>query len=124
MGTGVVEVIAPRRHQIAGMVQVIEQVLIQVFVPHPAIEAFDKAVLHRFARRNVMPFNFAIFLPFQHRIGCQFRAVVLDHHAGVHAPVADSQTVHQFQQKLFADTVRTRLNITDDFPSSSADKLL
>jgi len=29
-------------------------VLVQTFVPEPAVEAFDPAVLHRFSRRNVV----------------------------------------------------------------------
>ena len=50
-----VEVGAPRHNQIAGMAQVIEQVLIQLFVSHTAIEAFDKTVLHWFVWRNPPP---------------------------------------------------------------------
>lgn len=47
----VIEVNAPCRHQIAGMTQAIEQVLVQAFITHPAIEAFDEAILHRIANR-------------------------------------------------------------------------
>ncbi len=41
MGPVVVKVLAPCRHQTAGMAQAVKQ----VFIPYPAIEAFDKAIL-------------------------------------------------------------------------------
>tara|TARA_R110000787_G_scaffold43856_1_gene107374 strand:+ start:331 stop:642 length:312 start_codon:yes stop_codon:yes gene_type:complete len=41
-----VKVVAPRCHQTAGMPQVVEQVLVQTFIPNPAVEAFHKPVLH------------------------------------------------------------------------------
>lgn len=63
-----VEVDAPCRHQIAGMAQVIEQVLIQAFISHPAVEAFHKPILHWLAGSDVVPVNLAVFLPFQDRI--------------------------------------------------------
>jgi len=50
----VVEVDAPCRHQIAGMAQVVEQMLVQTFISHPAIEAFHKPILHLFARCDVV----------------------------------------------------------------------
>ena len=59
-----VEVGAPCRDQLAGMAEVVEQVLIQAFVAHPAIEAFNKPVLHGLARCDVVPVNLAILLPF------------------------------------------------------------
>ena len=43
----VVEVGAPCRHQIAGIAQAVEQMFIQVFMPHSSVEAFDEAVLYR-----------------------------------------------------------------------------
>ena len=64
----VVEVCAPCRHQIAGMAQAVEQMLVQAFVAHAAIEAFHEPVLHRFARCDVVPVDLAIFLPFEDRI--------------------------------------------------------
>lgn len=64
----VVEVDAPCRDQNASMAEAIEQVLIQTFISHPAVEAFDEPILHRFAWRDVVPINLAVFLPFQDRI--------------------------------------------------------
>jgi len=41
-----VEVCAPCVDEIAGMVQVVEEVFVEAFVSHAAIEAFDKAILN------------------------------------------------------------------------------
>ena len=65
------------------MTEVVEQVFVQAFVTHPAVEAFDEPVLHWLAGRDVMPVNLAVLLPFQDRIGSQFGPIVADHHAGV-----------------------------------------
>ena len=62
-----IEVDAPCRHQIAGMVQVVEQMLVQALIPHPTVEAFHEPVLHRFSRRDGVPIDPADFLPFQNR---------------------------------------------------------
>lgn len=43
----------PSLDQVAGMGQVPEQGLVQKLVSHPAVEAFDESILHRFARRDV-----------------------------------------------------------------------
>ena len=52
-----VVVVAPCRDQRPGVAQVGKQVFIETLVPQAAIEAFDEAVLHRFSRRNVVPFD-------------------------------------------------------------------
>ena len=67
-----VEVVAPCRHQIAGMAQTVEKVLVQEFIAHAAIERLNKAVLHRLAWGDVVPLDLAVFLPFQDRITGQF----------------------------------------------------
>lgn len=59
----IVKVVAPRCDQIAGIPQVVEQVFVQTLIPHPAVEAFHKTVLHGFARRDVVPINLAVILP-------------------------------------------------------------
>jgi hypothetical protein len=61
----VVEVGTLCRHQIAGMVQGVEQVLIQGFIPHASIEAFDESILHWLAADDVVPVDLTIFLPLQ-----------------------------------------------------------
>lgn len=63
MGAVVVEVGPPRSDQIVGVTQAVEQVLVQTLIPHPAIDALDEPVLHWLARCDVVPINFAVFLP-------------------------------------------------------------
>ena len=84
MGTVSVVIVAPCGNQMAGMAQGIEQVLVQAFVAHPAIEAFHKTILHRLASRwkrafgttrDVMPLDLTIFLPLEDGIRCEFRPV-------------------------------------------------
>ena len=41
----VVEVDTPRSDQLAGMAEVVEQVLVQTFIAHSPVEAFHKSVL-------------------------------------------------------------------------------
>ena len=71
----VIVVVAPCGNQMAGMAQGREQVLVEAFVPEPSVEALDEAVLHRFTRRDVVPFHLAILLPFEHGIRREFGAV-------------------------------------------------
>ena len=58
-----VEVVTPSGNQIAGMAQAVEQVFIEAFVAHPAIEAFHEPILHWLARRDVVPVNLPVLLP-------------------------------------------------------------
>ena len=85
----VIVVVAPCRNQMAGMAQGWEQVLVQALVPQTAVEAFHEAVLHRLARRDVVPFDLAVLLPFEHGVRRQLGAVVADHHAGMLAHLGD-----------------------------------
>ena len=101
----VVEVDAPCRRQIAGMAQSVEEVLVQAFVPHPAIEGLHKAILHWFARRDVMPVNLPVLLPLQDRIRSQFGSVVADHHAGIASHLGDP-----IQLTGYADAGQGRIN--------------
>lgn len=84
-----VEVVAPCRHQIAGMAQAVEQVLVQQFVPHSTVEALNEAVLRGLAWRGVVPLHLPVLLPLQDGIGGQFGPVVADHHAGVAPNLGD-----------------------------------
>ena len=56
----VVVIVALCRNQMAGMAQVREQVLVEALVPQAVVEALHEAILHRLARRDVVPFNLAI----------------------------------------------------------------
>ena len=71
----VVVVVAPCRNQMAGMAQGWEQVFVQALIPQSSVEAFDQAVLHRFSRRDVVPFHLAILLPLEHGVRRQLGAV-------------------------------------------------
>ena len=85
----VVEARPPSGNEITGMAEVVEQVFVQAFVMHPAVEAFDKPVLLWLAGRDVMLVNLAIFLPLQDRIGSQFGPIVTDHPARVSTHLSD-----------------------------------
>lgn len=63
---------------------------VQAFLLHPPVEAFDHAVLHWLSPRDVLPVDLAGFLPLQHRVTGQFRAVVRDHHAGIATQLGDT----------------------------------
>ena len=69
-----------------GMREAEEQRLVQQFIAHPTIEALDIAVLHRPARRDVMPLHADLAAPCQHGIGGQLCAIVADDHARLAAP--------------------------------------
>lgn len=55
-----------------------EDVLVEAFVAHPAIEALDDAVLHGLSGRDVVPLDALLGRPAQHGIAGQLRAVVGD----------------------------------------------
>ena len=52
----------------ACLAEVREHVLVEALVPQAAIEAFHEAILHRFARRDVVPFDGMLLLPSQDSI--------------------------------------------------------
>ena len=45
--------------------EVAEQMLVEALVTKAAFEALDEAILHRFARRDVVPFDAMLLLPSQ-----------------------------------------------------------
>lgn len=53
-------------NDIPGMPIAAEQMFIEAFVSESSIKAFDKAILHRLAWCDVVPFNAAVLLPFEH----------------------------------------------------------
>jgi len=59
-----------------------EQRLVEAFIPQPAVETFDKPVLLRFHRCDIMSFNLHLIRPFQDGVGCELRTVVADNHEG------------------------------------------
>lgn len=79
----VIVVVAPSRDQIPGVAQVGEQMLVEALVAQTAVEAFHEAVLHGFARRDVVPLDLPFLLPSQDGVRCQLRSGAADHHAGI-----------------------------------------
>lgn len=84
-----VEVDTPRSDQVAGMAQAIEQMLFKTFISHSSVEAFDKAVLHRLTRSDVVQIDHPVFLPLQDRIVGSFGYIVADHQAGLSTDLSD-----------------------------------
>ena len=50
---------------LARLLEVGEEVFVEALVAQSAVEALDEAILHRFARRDVVPFDTALVLPGQ-----------------------------------------------------------
>ncbi len=61
---------------------------VKAFVPKAAVEAFDKSILCRLARGNVVPANAGLLLPFEYRYRGQLGSVV-GHDRGRFAAPAD-----------------------------------
>src|ERR1051325_5890330 len=53
----------PKRSSLAASEQVCEQVLVEALVTQASVEAFHEAILHRFAGRDVVPFDAVLLLP-------------------------------------------------------------
>jgi len=64
----VIVVSPPFFDYITGVIVTGKQVFIQTLIAQPSVEAFNKTVLHWFARGNVMPINLGVLLPFQHGV--------------------------------------------------------
>ena len=75
MRPDVVVVVSPECQLTTGVIQRIEDLLIQQFVAHAAVEAFNEAILHRLARRDVVPVDLAVLLPFQDGVESQLRPI-------------------------------------------------
>ncbi len=58
---------------------------VEAFLAHPSVEVLDQTVLHGFALCDVVPIDFALLLPLEHRVTGQFGPVVADDEAGVWA---------------------------------------
>ena len=50
------------------MAQVVEEVLVQEFIAHSTVEAFNEAVLHGLAWSDVVPFDLAVIHELQDRV--------------------------------------------------------
>ena len=54
--------------------QAAEYLLFEAFIAKSGIEGFNKSILRRFTRSDVMPIDLSLLLPFEHRPGSQFGA--------------------------------------------------
>ena len=68
MGAPRVIVDDPVRNDSSGVNRATEHGFVQEFIAHPAVEAFDKGILGRLARRNVMPIDVMRRTPVEDRI--------------------------------------------------------
>ena len=78
MGSDGVVIVFPFGQYRPCVVQGREQGFIQAFVAQFALEALDKPVLHRLARRNVMPRDLPVLSPLEDGHTGQFRAIIAD----------------------------------------------
>jgi len=74
--------VTPERQRLHCCPKGVEHLLVQELIPQPGSEAFDEAILLRLARRDVVPADAALILPFEDRATCQFGSVVADHQIG------------------------------------------
>jgi len=65
----------PDADDLAGLVEIKEDCLVEELVAHPTVEGFDVAVLHRFAGRDVVPFDLMIDCPAEDRVRGELGAV-------------------------------------------------
>lgn len=75
MGALIVIVGCPSRDHDTGMGQIAEHGFIQQLVSHAAIDAFEKAVLHRLSRRDAAPCDLVLGTPAQDRVAGQLRPI-------------------------------------------------
>src|SRR5437868_4844634 len=73
-----VVVVLPLAEYVAGVGQAPEHGLVQELISEPAVERLHEAVLHRLARRDVMPGNSSLLLPAQERHRRELSAIVAD----------------------------------------------
>src|SRR5665213_2953190 len=70
----------PGADELASLIEIDEQALIEKLVAHPAVERLDVAVLHRSTWCDVMPFDSMVLCPAQDRSRGELGAVVGDDH--------------------------------------------
>ena len=99
-----VEVLPPFGDGAARMVEAEEQALVQEFVAHPAVEGFDVAVLHRLARRDVVPFDTVILRPGEDGVRGELGAVVGNDHVRL-AATAEGLITNGVSARVEGDTL-------------------
>jgi len=73
-----------------GLRQTWEPMLVEALVARPTVQRFNKAILHRLARCNLVPFDPTFLLPSNDGVRGQLGAVVADDHAGLTAELRAS----------------------------------
>ena len=89
MRTGNVVSLAPFGEDTLRFEERMEVVLVETFISEPAVETFDKRILHGLPRRDMVQLNAAIGRPSKHRERTHFRAVVENDRLGVAAEFGD-----------------------------------
>lgn len=60
-----------------------KEVLVEAFVAQASVETLHEAVLHWLARRDVMPLDSMVLLPFEDGVRGQLGSVIRHDHAGI-----------------------------------------
>lgn len=79
----------PGRDLGAGIVEIEEQGLVEQLVAHAAVEALDRAVLHRLAGRDEVPLDGRAAAPDGHGVRGELGSVVADDHVWLAMPIED-----------------------------------
>ena len=82
------------------MSEAVEHFFVEAFIPQLPIEAFDEAILLRFAGRDIVPGDAGFILPFEDGATGQFAAIVRDNGFG---PAIEPDAPIEFPQD-FAGT--------------------
>lgn len=86
MGPAQIVVGPPFLNDLAGMTVAAKAMHLEAFISPRSVECLDKTILHRLARRDVVPFDATILPPGVYRVGSWRRPVGVDRHAGIAAP--------------------------------------
>src|SRR6266516_4620928 len=79
----------PSSDDLASLIEIEEQALVEKFVAHAAVEGFDVAILHRLAGRDVVPFHLMLFAPAQDSIRGELGTVIGHDHPRLATPLDD-----------------------------------
>src|SRR6266568_255193 len=79
----------PSSDDLASLIEIEEQALVEKFVAHAAVEGFDVAILHRLAGRDVVPFHVMLFAPAQDSIRGELGTVIGHDHPRLATPLDD-----------------------------------
>ena len=80
----------PCLDDLARLLEAGEEMLVEALIAQAPVEALDEAVLHRLARRDVVPFDMALLLPVQDGVRGQLGAVVAHDHRWIAALDCDA----------------------------------